>query len=65
MDSRELIRRLTAAGWIEVRQRGSHKQFKHPDRTALVTVPGPRRDIPIGTLRSIARQSGIDLESND
>ncbi|HTX50081.1 MAG TPA: type II toxin-antitoxin system HicA family toxin [Caulobacteraceae bacterium] len=62
MDSRTLIRLIEADGWVEVRQSGSHKQFKHPTRPGLVTVPSRRKDIPTGTLRSIARQAGVTLE---
>jgi len=62
MDSREIIRRLQAGGWIEVRQKGSHKQFKHPDKPGVVTVPSPKKDIPTGTLRSIAKVSGVSME---
>jgi predicted RNA binding protein YcfA (HicA-like mRNA interferase family) len=61
VNSREVIRRLEADGWFEVAQRGSHKQFRHPDRSGRVTVPHPGRDIPIGTLRSIERQSGVSF----
>jgi predicted RNA binding protein YcfA (HicA-like mRNA interferase family) len=62
VDSREVIRRIEADGWRQVRQRGSHKQFKHPTKPGLVTVPSPKKDIPAGTLRSIARQAGIEME---
>jgi predicted RNA binding protein YcfA (HicA-like mRNA interferase family) len=55
VSSREVIRRLRAAGWVRVAQRGSHVQFKHPDRPGRVTVPHPDKDIPIGTLRSIEK----------
>ncbi|MES2097294.1 MAG: type II toxin-antitoxin system HicA family toxin [Pseudomonadota bacterium] len=61
MRSGEVIRRLEAAGWVEVRQSGSHKQFRHPDLPGRVTVPHPKADIAIGTLRSIERQSGLRL----
>jgi len=61
MQSREVIKALEAAGWQEVARKGSHVQFKHPSRPGRVTVPHPKRDIPIGTLRSIERQSGIHL----
>lgn len=61
MNSREVIRRLEAEGWREVAQRGSHKQFRHSDKPGRVTVPHPSRDIPIGTLRSIERQSGVSF----
>jgi predicted RNA binding protein YcfA (HicA-like mRNA interferase family) len=58
MDSREVIRRLEREGWRLIRSRGSHRQYKHPDRPGLVTVPHPRRDLPKGTLRSIFKQAG-------
>ena len=58
MNSREIIRRLRADGWVVVRVKGSHWQFKHPDKPGLVTVPHPQRDFPAGTLRSIFRQAG-------
>jgi predicted RNA binding protein YcfA (HicA-like mRNA interferase family) len=61
MHSREVIRILEANGWSEVTRKGSHVQFKHPTRPGRVTVPHPNRDIKIGTLRSIERQSGIRL----
>lgn len=61
MDSREVIRALTRDGWYEVNQVGSHKQLKHPKKKGRVTVPHPKRDIPIGTLRSIEKQAGVKL----
>jgi len=38
-----------------------HKQFKHPAKRGRATVPHPKRDIPIGTLKSIKKQAGIKL----
>jgi len=61
MDSREVIRKLLADGWRQVAQSGSHKQFKHPSKPGRVTVPSPRKDLPIGTLRSIEKQAQIKL----
>jgi len=61
MDSREVIRRLREDGWFEVNQVGSHKQFKHAAKMGRVTVPHPKRDIPVGTLKSIEKQAGIKL----
>jgi len=61
MQSREIIKRLTADGWRKVAQKGSHVQFKHPTKPGRVTVPHPKRDIPIGTLRSIEKQCGLKL----
>ncbi|ENZ81367.1 MULTISPECIES: type II toxin-antitoxin system HicA family toxin [Caulobacter] len=61
MNSREVISALEADGWVEVARRGSHAQFKHPTKPGRVTVPHPKRDLPLGTLRSIERQSGLIL----
>lgn len=61
MHSRDIIKHLQKDGWYQVNQVGSHKQFKHPTKAGRVTVPHPNRDIPIGTLRSIEKQTGIKL----
>ncbi|MCZ7643477.1 MAG: type II toxin-antitoxin system HicA family toxin [Pseudorhodoplanes sp.] len=61
MRSREVIAALEKDGWREVARKGSHVQFKHPTKAGRVTVPHPERDIPVGTLKSIERQSGIKL----
>ncbi|MCI0569874.1 MAG: type II toxin-antitoxin system HicA family toxin [Myxococcaceae bacterium] len=61
MDSREVIRALEADGWRLARVKGSHHHFKHPTKKGTATVIHPRRDIPIGTLKSIERQSGVTL----
>lgn len=58
MNSGDVIRRLQVEGWLEVAQKGSHKHFKRPTKPGRVTLPHPKRDIPIGTLRSICRQAG-------
>lgn len=62
MNSRDLIKALEAAGWVKVAQMGSHVQFKHLPKKGRVTVPHPRRDIPLGTLRSIERQFGLKFK---
>ncbi|HYE52016.1 MAG TPA: type II toxin-antitoxin system HicA family toxin [Azospirillaceae bacterium] len=61
MGSREIIRRLEAEGWRRVAQKGSHVQFAHPQRPGRVTVPHPRKDLTVGTVRSIEAQSGLKL----
>lgn len=61
MSSREALQRLQRAGWEQVRQRGSHIQMRHPTRKGTVTVKHPAKDYPIGTLKSIERQSGVKL----
>jgi len=61
VNSRDVIRKLKTHGWYEVNQVGSHKQFKHAAKKGRVTVPHPKRDIPIGTLKSIEKQAGFIL----
>jgi predicted RNA binding protein YcfA (HicA-like mRNA interferase family) len=57
--SSELIKLLNRAGWEEVAVRGSHHQFKHPQRPGRVTVPHPKKDLPIGTIAAILKQAGL------
>ena len=57
-NSRKLIRKLEADGWVVVAQRGSHVPLKHSQKPGRVTVPHPKRDLPAGTVRSIYRQAG-------
>jgi predicted RNA binding protein YcfA (HicA-like mRNA interferase family) len=61
MNSRDVIAALKTDGWREVAREGSHVQFKHPTKRGRVTVPHPKRDLPIGTLKSIEKQAGIKL----
>jgi len=61
LKSKDVIAEIQAAGWYEVRVRGSHHHFKHKALKGLVTVPHPEKDLPIGTLKSIERQSGVKL----
>ena len=71
MPSREIISRLLRENWTEIKTSGgSHRQFKKIEEvekdgelkkfTRRVTVPSPKKDIPIGTLRSIYKQAGWD-----
>jgi predicted RNA binding protein YcfA (HicA-like mRNA interferase family) len=59
VQAREVIRFLVSAGFIQVRQKGSHKFFRHPDgRTA--TVPDHRgEDLGRGILARILRDAGV------
>ncbi|WP_342723465.1 type II toxin-antitoxin system HicA family toxin [Bradyrhizobium sp. B097] len=55
----DFIKALKDDGWFQVDQDGSHVQFKHATKKGRVTVPHPKKDIPIGTLKSIEKQSGL------
>jgi predicted RNA binding protein YcfA (HicA-like mRNA interferase family) len=64
MRSADIIRLLEAEGWVLVRITGSHHHFRHGAKPGTVTVPHPQRDMPIGTLKSIERQSGVKLRGS-
>lgn len=61
MKSRDVLKMLREAGWKKVAHKGSHVQMKHPSIKGRVTVPHPETDLPVGTLKSIERQSGLKL----
>jgi predicted RNA binding protein YcfA (HicA-like mRNA interferase family) len=61
MRSADVIRLLEADGWVLARINGSHHHFRHPAKPGTVTIAHPKRDIPIGTLKNIERQSGLKL----
>ena len=54
--SRKIIRRLEKDGFVLVKVTGSHHKFKKGDKT--VTVPHPKKRLPIGTARNIYKQAG-------
>ncbi len=60
--SREVIRILKNDGWYLVGSVGDHHHYKHPSKPGRVTITHPVRDIPIGTLKSIAKQAGITFK---
>lgn len=60
MQVREVIELLQEDGWRLARTKGSHRQFKHPDKPGTVTVAGkPGLYVPPGTLNSIFKQAGL------
>ncbi len=61
MKVREVVVVLQRNGWVQVRQRGSHRQFRHPDVPTVVTLAGkPSATVPPGILGSIRRRSGLE-----
>ncbi|MCW3171229.1 type II toxin-antitoxin system HicA family toxin [Shewanella subflava] len=59
MNSRDLIKQLEQAGWVQVRVKGSHHQFKHPDHKLPITVPHPKKDLPKGLVQKIKKDAGL------
>lgn len=59
---REVVRLLLELGFVEVRQRGSHKQVRHPDGRSTTVPFHPGRDISPVLFRVIARDIGVTAE---
>lgn len=59
MNSRALIKEIEQAGWVLVRVKGSHHQFKHPEHKLPLTIPHPKKDLKIGLVKAIRKQAGL------
>lgn len=60
LSGREVCRILQQHGFVEVRRRGSHIVMQRRTDAGSVTVPIPdHRELAIGTLLSLVRQSGV------
>jgi predicted RNA binding protein YcfA (HicA-like mRNA interferase family) len=58
LGSVEVIRVLEQHGFLFASQKGSHCKYKSTTGRIAI-VPHPRKELPIGTTRSIIRQSGL------
>ena len=56
----KIIRILNNHGFLYKSQKGSHQKFING--TKIVIVPANKKQIPLGTLKSISRQSEIDID---
>jgi predicted RNA binding protein YcfA (HicA-like mRNA interferase family) len=64
MKVRDVIQLLANDGWVQVAQKGSHRQFKHPTKPGKVTVPGKMSDdLPTGTYKSILQQAALEVSA--
>ncbi len=60
--SREILKILKKNGWIEIGEsKGSHHFLINPDKPELgkVTVPHPKKNIPLKTILSISKHTGV------
>jgi len=57
-DSRKIIKRLEADGWILVRAKGSHHHFKHPDVAEIITVKHPEKALTPRLVADIYKNAG-------
>jgi predicted RNA binding protein YcfA (HicA-like mRNA interferase family) len=57
---KDVIKMVEADGWRLDRQKGSHRQYVHPSKPGIVTIPGdPAKEMAAGTLNNIKKQAGI------
>ena len=63
LKSREVISILESLGFVEVRQRGSHKQFRHPDGRGTTVQVHRGRDISPIMLRQVTKDIGLTVEA--
>ena len=61
LTAREVARLLLGLGFVEARQRGSHKQFRHPDGRGTTVPFHAGRDIAPALLRKIAEDIGLTV----
>jgi predicted RNA binding protein YcfA (HicA-like mRNA interferase family) len=65
MKVKEVVKLIENDGWYLARTKGSHRQYKHPEKSGLVTVPGkPSDDLAPGTLNSILKQAQLKTETS-
>jgi mRNA interferase HicA len=59
---RDVKRILRRAGWKRLRTEGSHETWRHADGRRVVVAAGGKSndDVPVGTLASIRRSTGIE-----
>jgi len=63
MKVRDIIRLIEQDGWYLVVTRGSHRQYKHPEKPGRVTIAGHLGDdLARGTLNSIFKQARISKD---
>lgn len=62
MKAREILKIIEKDGWFKVRQKGSHRHYKHKTKTGIVTLAfhSLNEDVAIGTLINIFKQAQID-----
>ena len=59
MRFREMEKMLLDDGWYLADVRGSHHQYKHPEKPGKVTLPNHRGDIPPRVVNSILKQASL------
>jgi predicted RNA binding protein YcfA (HicA-like mRNA interferase family) len=57
---RDIIKLIEDDGWYLIVTKGSHRQFKHPEKSGRVTIAGHlNENVSPGTMNSIFKQAGL------
>ena len=59
MRFREIESMILEDGWYQVKQKGSHHQYKHPTKPGKVTIPEYGGDLNSDTVKAITKQAGL------
>jgi predicted RNA binding protein YcfA (HicA-like mRNA interferase family) len=59
MTPKEAEKMILAAGWRFDRQKGSHRQYRHPQHTGTVTIAFHRGDLEKFVVNSIMKQARL------
>ena len=60
MKVRDVIRLIETDGWYIGATKGSHRQYKHHEKPARVTISGhPGDDMAPGSLNSVLKQAQL------
>ncbi len=60
MNAKDILRILKQNGFMQVSQRGSHIKLTKDDKLTIVANHG-KKDIPIGTVKQIEKDTGVKL----
>ena len=59
MRFREIESMILKNGWYQVKQKGSHHQYKHPTKPGKVIIPEYGGDLNSDTVKAITKQAGL------
>lgn len=62
-NANDVVRVLRRNGFELVGQKGSHQKWRHPDGRQVIVAMHGGKPIPLGTLRSMVKGSGLDKEA--
>ena len=57
-NSHRILARLKREGWAEIGGKGSHRKLRHKATGRTLVVSQPKKDLPTGTARNIAKHAG-------